>query len=564
MRILLFLLVFTAPTLPSYSQTELQFKKKLSLEIKHPDAHQYSINSVKGDFYKVVVMQHGIDLVIELPRNGSENISFDSPNGMEGPEPMEFIAEQTGTTVFTVKPFVDSTNMLASTYTIEYIEHIDAAEYNRLQKLKADKEKAFLDWIRIESKPIKSVTAGSGFEDLAPLKKILNGKKVVALGEATHGTKEFFQMKHRMLEFLVKEMGFTVFAIEASLSRCRYVNDYILYGKGDLDTATVIQGFTTWRTEEVKEMIRWMREYNKSNPATKIQFVGYDLQVNDAAAYDISNYYKKVDPSKKQAVDSLLKKIVAAEQRGGIFSGDTSIRLLRKPLEDLISGFEQNKEKYRRATTKEEYDETLWLIQVLCQYIISYSYDNFAAIMKKEDRDFYMAQNIISWLRYFPPGTKMMVWAHNGHVAKNYLDALVVPSMGSHLKKELKDEYYSIGFDFYKGKFQSNDIDLPGSPGWEEHEIGAAPKGNLSAFFVQAGLGNSFLDLTSANKNIRDWLNENRVGTYSMGSQFSKKWTSASYIASMKLMNAFDGVIFIKESTRAVPVKNLIVNRYSF
>lgn len=53
--------------------------------------------------------------------------------------------------------------------------------------------------------PLKTVKAENGFKDLEPLKTILKDKKIVAMGEATHGTKEFFQMKHRMLEFLVEK-----------------------------------------------------------------------------------------------------------------------------------------------------------------------------------------------------------------------------------------------------------------------------------------------------------------------------------------------------------------------
>lgn len=61
--------------------------------------------------------------------------------------------------------------------------------------------------------PIKTTQAGNGFEDLMPLKEILKDKKIIGMGEATHGTCEFFQMKHRMFEFLVEEMGYRVFGI---------------------------------------------------------------------------------------------------------------------------------------------------------------------------------------------------------------------------------------------------------------------------------------------------------------------------------------------------------------
>lgn len=52
---------------------------------------------------------------------------------------------------------------------------------------------------------------------MQPLKKVVGDARIVALGEATHGSREFFQLKHRMLEFLATLMGFTIFTIEASM-----------------------------------------------------------------------------------------------------------------------------------------------------------------------------------------------------------------------------------------------------------------------------------------------------------------------------------------------------------
>ena len=67
---------------------------------------------------------------------------------------------------------------------------------------------AVTKWLSGNVIPLKTVEAGHGFADLQPLKKVLKSARLVGLGEATHGSREFFQMKHRMLEFLVKEMGF--------------------------------------------------------------------------------------------------------------------------------------------------------------------------------------------------------------------------------------------------------------------------------------------------------------------------------------------------------------------
>ena len=62
-------------------------------------------------------------------------------------------------------------------------------------------------WIAAHAIRLESPAAGHGFADLQPLKRIIGDARIVALGEATHGTREFFQLKHRLLEFLATEMG---------------------------------------------------------------------------------------------------------------------------------------------------------------------------------------------------------------------------------------------------------------------------------------------------------------------------------------------------------------------
>src|SRR5262249_32481125 len=70
------------------------------------------------------------------------------------------------------------------------------------------------DWLQKNAIAFKTERAESGLEDLQPLKAVIGDARIVALGEGTHGTAEFFRMKHRLVEFLASEMGFTIFAIE--------------------------------------------------------------------------------------------------------------------------------------------------------------------------------------------------------------------------------------------------------------------------------------------------------------------------------------------------------------
>src|SRR5205085_9395469 len=130
---------------------------------------------------------------------------------------------------------------------------------------------------------------------MQPLKKVVGDARIVALGEATHGTREFFQLKHRMLEFLATQMGFTIFSIEASMPEAYRLNDFVLNGTGD--PAKLIKGmyFWTWDTQEVLDMVMWMREFNKSGKG-RVEFTGFDMQTPNVAAQIASEFVAKADP----------------------------------------------------------------------------------------------------------------------------------------------------------------------------------------------------------------------------------------------------------------------------
>jgi erythromycin esterase-like protein len=177
------------------------------------------------------------------------------------------------------------------------------------EKAKADQAR---NWLAANAIRLNTVEAGHGFADMQPLKKIIGDARIVALGEATHGTREFFQLKHRVLEFLATEKGFTIFSIEANMPEAYRLNDYVLNGNGD--PAKLIKGmyFWTWDTEEVLDMVLWMREFNKSGKG-RVQFTGFDMQTPNVAAGIVSDFVGKYEPG----YSSLDQAIVQAKKPGG-------------------------------------------------------------------------------------------------------------------------------------------------------------------------------------------------------------------------------------------------------
>lgn len=172
--------------------------------------------------------------------------------------------------------------------------------------LHAQQADPIMDWIRSHAVRLKTPEAGNGFDDMRPLQALIGEARIVSLGEATHGSREFFQLKHRMLEFLASEMGFSIFSIEANMPEAYKLNDYVLEGKGD--PAQLLRGmyFWTWDTEEVLAMIRWMREFNQSGKG-RVQFTGFDMQTPAVAASIVRDFTARYDMPFVMDVDEAKK-----------------------------------------------------------------------------------------------------------------------------------------------------------------------------------------------------------------------------------------------------------------
>ncbi len=81
-----------------------------------------------------------------------------------------------------------------------------------------------VQWVRDNAIPLRCCDPSCGVADLRPLSRVIGDARVVAAGEATHGTSEFFRFKHKLLQYLVEEKGFNVFGIEASFAEALVIN----------------------------------------------------------------------------------------------------------------------------------------------------------------------------------------------------------------------------------------------------------------------------------------------------------------------------------------------------
>lgn len=122
-------------------------------------------------------------------------------------------------------------------------------------------------------------------EDLEPLKTIVGLARIVGMGEATHGSKEFTLIRHRMLKFLVEKMGFNGLILETPQQNAKAIDSYIKTGKGDPKELLSELGYWVHNTQEMLNVIEWMRRHNVQNPSKPIAFIGCDIPIADERRY---------------------------------------------------------------------------------------------------------------------------------------------------------------------------------------------------------------------------------------------------------------------------------------
>ena len=322
-------------------------------------------------------------------------------------------------------------------------------------------------WIRQHAIPFKTAEPGGSDDDLQPLQQIVGNATIVGLGEATHGTHEFFTMKHRLLEFLVNKMGFNTFAIENGWDVSRPMDTYVITGKGNARDTLLQDFYPMWQTQEVLDMIEWIRAYNADpSHTTKVHFAGFDCSdITPAAFDDVLNYLKSVDPGQTAQVQTLYTGIRPSSAYAYVGYTDAQLSQTTKQhsqdnaqrVYDLLKAHQT---VYESHSSKEAFALALQSAHIILQYttlaaLIAPSETLLTSLPAYTQRDAFMAENV-AWLHdHAGSNTKIVLWAHNLHIANipDYFGSY--ENMGAFLRKQYQENYRPIGTSFYQGAFRN-------------------------------------------------------------------------------------------------------------
>ena len=366
---------------------------------------------------------------------------------------------------------------------------------------------------------------------------IFKDVKLFGFGEATHYTKEFFNLKAKFFKYLVENEGVTLFIMEESFGHADDINDYLKGGNGTADQLTGTLGFGVWRNQEVAGLISWIKTYNQDKPETKqVKFYGMDNQFGYKTNEVVKQFITKYSINTPEKTAALLDSCANADAR---FINKSILKNYLKQLDNITADLKNNFTP-SNTTQFKDYDHAAYALTILKQYIafeLNHSY---------KERDKAMAENAIYLMQHQGKDVKGFIWAHNGHIDKKGI--WQAHSTGYHLKKEFGDTYYSMGFDFATGQLYTKTKEGKIYKGGL-HTISEPLKDTYADVFTEADAPVFIIDFKAAQKDIimKDFLKSNRKIITTGGGGYNPLYKGSKE----NLLELYDGILFVRDISHA-------------
>ena len=405
-------------------------------------------------------------------------------------------------------------------------------------------------------------------QDYDPLMDLIGDARFVLIGEASHGTHEFYRERAEITKRLIQEKGFTAVAVEADWPDAYRVNRYV---RGSNDDATSgeallgLQQFPTWmwRNTDVLSFVTWLRHYNDALPqdAAKIGFYGLDLYSMHASIEAVLGYLDKIDPEAAKRARYRYSCFQHFGEDTQAYGYAASFGLAESCEDEAVN---QLMELQRRTAEYAQQDgqvaEEEFFFAEQNARLVKNAEEYYRSMFRRRVsswnlRDRHMAETLEQlFIHLDKPGTpaKIVVWAHNSHLgdarATDMGDAGEL-NVGQLVRERYGRDAVLVGFSTYTGT-------VTAASDWgasaELKRVRPALPESYEALFHNTGLPRFLLNLRDGGQLIPA-LREPRLER-AIGVIYRPESERISHYFYARLPDQFDAVIHFDETRGVEPL----------
>lgn len=393
-------------------------------------------------------------------------------------------------------------------------------------------------------------------QDLDPLLADIGDAAYVLLGEASHGTHEYYTWRSAISKRLITEKGFSFIAVEGDWPDCYRINRYV---KGHDDAGTtaieVLKHFKRWPTWmwanwEVAALMEWMRTYNANRPVEKkVGFYGLDVYSLWESMEVMVNYLRKEDPkAAKLAIEAMRCFEPYEEGQDYAKAMLTMSATCTDEVIKLLKAIQQRSERY-------DHDREASLNTEMNARVIANAEKYYRSMVSFRDeswnlRDAHMVETLESLMEFHGKKAKGIVWEHNTHVGdarftdmKN--DGLWNVGQLVREKHQRKQGVYIVGFASYEGTVIAGRL-------WggkmQEMEVPPAVKNSAEYMMHDESPEDRIILLRNKKDRFNDYIGHRAIGVV-----YHPEYERGNYVPTL-LSSRYDAMIYIDKSRALHPL----------
>jgi erythromycin esterase-like protein len=392
--------------------------------------------------------------------------------------------------------------------------------------------------------------------DYDSLVERIGDQRIVLIGEASHGTHEFYRERAEITRRLVVEKGFSAVAVEADWPDAYRVNRYVRGIGNDLSADQALSGFKRfpawmWRNDVVLEFVTWLRAHNASaqDGEPRAGFYGLDLYSLFTSIGEVLRYLDRTDAPAAKRARTLYGCFDHFHDDPQAYGYGVSYGMSRSCEDEVVHLLAKLRERASKSDDFFDAEQNARLVKNAEEYYRSMFRGRVSSWNLRDQHMFETLQELTSHLGAGGHAAKIVVWAHNSHLgdarATEMGDAGEL-NLGQLVREHFADDCALVGFSTYTGTVTAaSDWDGPS----ETKRVRPGLTGSYEALFHETGVSR-FLVYPPRMKELRGPRLQRAIGVI-----YRPETERQSHYFDARLADQFDAMIHIDETRALTPLE---------